>query len=274
MTGDISLRAAIAFAEWPRQRMLLIVAHPDDETVCASAMMQMLRDSLLLVHVSDGAPVDSIDATRAGCSSVADYSMTRERELAAALQVLGLSDVSRRRLEFSERGLSLRVAELRDVVASLFRECRPQIVVTHPYERGHPDHDTVAAAVHAVVRGSEAASRPVLLEFAGYHAGTGGLRTLEFLDDATTPTIVHPVTGEHARRKERALACFVMQQQVLSQLPLGPERYRRAPCYDFWRPPHDGALQYERWWPGEMSGPEWRTRVVRELFAVAEAAPC
>ena len=46
-------------------RLLIVVAHPDDETITLGGQMWRLRDALLL-HVTDGAPRDGEDAQRHG----------------------------------------------------------------------------------------------------------------------------------------------------------------------------------------------------------------
>ena len=50
------------------------------------------------------------------------------------------------------------------------------LVLTHAYEGGHPDHDAVAFAVSGggAARGSDAADTTVV-EMPFYHAGPGGL---------------------------------------------------------------------------------------------------
>jgi len=55
-TGDDSRAAPSAMA---------VVAHPDDETVGAGALLDRL-DDVVVVHVTDGAPRDLADARSAG----------------------------------------------------------------------------------------------------------------------------------------------------------------------------------------------------------------
>jgi hypothetical protein len=44
--------------------------------------------------------------------------------------------------------------------------------------------------------------------------------------------------------------CFSSQAKVLRGFDIAVERFRRAPRYDFTRPPHEGPLHYERLgWP-------------------------
>ena len=63
-------------------------------------------------------------------------------------------------------------------LASLFERHGTRAVLTHPYEGGHPDHDSVAFCVRAAVRllarggGGDA---PEVAEMAFYHRRAGGL---------------------------------------------------------------------------------------------------
>src|SRR5437764_14240477 len=67
------------------QRVMIVVAHPDDETVGMGAQLRRLGDALLL-QVTDGAPRDGRDAAARGFASTADYAVARRAELHAALE--------------------------------------------------------------------------------------------------------------------------------------------------------------------------------------------
>jgi len=63
-------------------------------------------------------------------------------------------------------------------------QVKPNIVMTHAYEGGHPDHDALALACHIA---RELHSRRNsdwsfdLMEFTSYHARVGGIHTYDFL---------------------------------------------------------------------------------------------
>jgi hypothetical protein len=60
--------------------------------------------------------------------------------------------------------------------------------------------------------------------------------------------------------------CFSTQRQVLTSFPIGTERFRLAPHYDFTAPPHDGRLFYENF-PWGMTGERFRRLVGDALLA-------
>lgn len=116
-----------------RPRRILIVAHPDDETLLFSSILQRKRDGLKVICVTDG------NADGKGAA--------REREFVQALALQGVKDhefwhfkdVFEQRLD--QARLTSRLEPYADV-----RE-----VYTHgPYgEYGHPHHQDVSRAVHA-----------------------------------------------------------------------------------------------------------------------------
>jgi hypothetical protein len=98
-------------------------------------------------------------------------------------------------------------------------------------------------------------------EMTSYHAGNGALEMGVFLPNGEAPWVM-PLTPEDRTRKQRMLACFPSQAPMLKDFPLVPEQFRRAPDYDFSRPPHAGELHYERL-PWGITGEQWRGLVAQ-----------
>jgi N-acetylglucosamine malate deacetylase 2 len=161
-------------------------------------------------------------------------------------------------------------------VATKFSELSPEIVMTHPYEGGHPVHDATAFAVHAACalvqrRGGMA---PVLVEMTSYHMGPGGRVMSEFLHLPGIP-VTTLVLGERERAlKRRLVACFSTMRSVLADFPIDVERFRPAPVYHFTRPPHEGRLYYEQFDWG-VDGERWQALAGAALAALEIAGrPC
>jgi LmbE family N-acetylglucosaminyl deacetylase len=251
--------------DWLNHSVAIVAAHPDDETIGAGAQLANLRDPML-VQVTDGAP-------RKLGSARKDYISTRREELAAALRKGGAPSIERFELGAVDQEASLNLAGLTAQLAHLLVERPAEVILTHPYEGGHPDHDATAFAVHAAMRVimRERGQIPLLMEFTSYHAGPGGMIAGEFLPFEGCRETAVVLTAEARRRKEEMLDCFVSQREMLRHFGLGYERFRLAPPYDFTRPPHPGRLYYERFDWG-MTGERWRELARAALCGAAGMA--
>jgi LmbE family N-acetylglucosaminyl deacetylase len=71
---------------------MIVVAHPDDETIGMGAQLCCFKDALLL-QVTDGAPRDGRDAAAHGFANIAEYAFARRVELLTALRAGGAGDL-------------------------------------------------------------------------------------------------------------------------------------------------------------------------------------
>jgi N-acetylglucosamine malate deacetylase 2 len=227
---------------------MLVFAHPDDETIALGARLHRLG-SPLLVHVTDGAPRNMHDSIAHGFRSLAAYRRQREQELTCALQLAGLQCARRIRLGISDQEASFCLTQLTRDIRRLLLRHRPEVVFTHPYEGGHPDHDACAFAVHRAVASLETGGRnpPVIVEAAFYHSGPNGMETGSFVPHGEqTGEISLALSEEERQRKEALLACFPSQREILRCFPADRERFRIAPRYDFHRPAHSAPVFYDQ----------------------------
>jgi LmbE family N-acetylglucosaminyl deacetylase len=144
------------------ERALVVFAHPDDaEFLCGGTVARWVREGTEVSYVcaTDGsAGWNGPDLTRQ------EIARTRERELRAATEVLGVSEVH----FLGYRDGSLEVTQdLRRDIAREVRRHRPDVVLSFDPSlrwvgRGyinHPDHRAVGDAVLAVVS-CDAPTRP------------------------------------------------------------------------------------------------------------------
>ncbi|HEY0549088.1 MAG TPA: PIG-L family deacetylase [Verrucomicrobiae bacterium] len=249
-------------------RILMVVAHPDDEAIGAGARLRHWRDVLTIAYVTDGVPPDVKDATLVGFQTRDEYARARRTELRDALALAAIEPERAVQLAFTDQTVVHHLPELIDALISLVARHEPELLLTHSFEGGHPDHDAIALAVQAAVQRLEdrGLGAPPLFEMASYHMGAEGLRSGEFLP-ADVPTRRCELSPGEREFKERLFACFPSQQEVLRWFRTDVEAFRVAPSYNFSAPPHAGMLFYEQFQIG-MTGEAWRAAaapVVTEL---------
>src|SRR5690349_7470276 len=84
------------------QPALIVVAHPDDEALGAGALLTRLAEAGIVI-VTDGAPRDGMAARAAGFGGNDAYRQARIAETAAALALIGRSEVPVARLGFPDQ---------------------------------------------------------------------------------------------------------------------------------------------------------------------------
>jgi LmbE family N-acetylglucosaminyl deacetylase len=236
-------------------RIAVLAAHPDDETIGASALLGRFQNAEVL-YLTDGAPRDRKLWSPDARGSREDYVRLRREEAQTALALVDIAPEQVTWLGATDQEAILDVGDLTERLVQFLEVSRPSVLITHAYEGGHPDHDTAALVARLAISGAD--SRCVLLEMTSYHAESGRCVTGQFLNNGVGSEIVFKLSEEERTRKRRMMAAHSSQREVLSGFAIDHERLRLAPEYDFSRPPHTGSLWYEcMGW--EMTGERWRS---------------
>ncbi len=226
--------------------VLLVVAHPGEETLGCGRLLLREPEKLLILHVADGITRDERTLRRSGAKSTEDFLGIRRKELLTAMGVFGIGERQLLSMGIAEREAVHHLPQVIENILQLLRAERPAEVHTHPFEGGHPDADAVCFAVHRAVEILEELGevRPAIYEFTGYHAREGLFHSIEFL--SPYPMTQISVLDEDERElKEKALRSFRSQYDLYVRFAIREERWRRADRYDFGVRPHEGALYYE-----------------------------
>lgn len=247
-------------------RLLVIAAHPDAESAGAASLLTTLPECAVL-HLSDGVPQDRSLWASGAARSRDGYSSQRRGEALRAMRIAGLEPTDVHCLGLVDQELMLHLADLARELVRWMIALGPELVITHAYEGGHPDHDAAAFAVAAardlLLRSGQRA--PMLLEMALYHGSSGELTVGQFVasDDVGPPQIQCAFRGSALERKHEMLRCFESQGNKLAPFfALEYERFRPAPRYDFSAPPHFGPLYYEQLGM-PVEGETWRALAAR-----------
>ncbi len=223
-----------------RARVLVVVAHPDDETFGCG--------SLLLHAAATGAHTVVICATRGEAGEVragADLSggvgALREAELHAAARALGVAEVEL--LGFEDSGMDGEPApgtlcgaaddEVTKAVRSAIERHHPDVVVTLDGSDGHRDHLRLRTVVERIIAGSSAVlylhclPRSLMHDWVRHHAGDQDAAAYTQLPDIGTPddqitTVLD--TQAHLGAREAAIALHRSQSSPFDGLPDGLRR--------------------------------------------------
>jgi LmbE family N-acetylglucosaminyl deacetylase len=131
------------------RKILVLVAHPDDETIACSGLLQRAPESLVVFAV-DGAPPHYGFADKFG--SLRHYSEKRFQESSRALRFIPGSSFRRLAMPggawFMDQHLFLNLPEAFASLVETAGEFAPDLLVSHAFEGGHIDHD----ACHILAR--------------------------------------------------------------------------------------------------------------------------
>jgi LmbE family N-acetylglucosaminyl deacetylase len=257
-------------------RVLLLAAHPDDETIGASAFLGRLPNTTV-VYLTDGAPRDRQLWSAGGNHTREEYARIRRKEAETALRLLGILPGRIQYLGAIDQESVFQLHDLTEALLDLLYKQQPDILITHSYEGGHPDHDSAALVASLAIQSCESrrATAPELLEMTSYHARGGKCFMGEFLPESaaqasSSPELILQLSPEESARKQCMMNCYQSQQRVLQNFQVRSEHLRLAPAYDFTKPPHPGKLWYEcMGWP--TTGKQWRALATQAVAASADA---
>jgi LmbE family N-acetylglucosaminyl deacetylase len=226
------------------ENTLVVVAHPDDETIGCGCLMQRMNE-VRVVFATDGAPLDPQFWPK--YQNREHYASVRKLEACDALAYVDADQMEFLTGEgdrFPDQQLFRHLDEAATSLRAIIARTSPKALLAPAYEGGHPDHDCCNFLVNQIASraGIPAWEMPL------YHRDLGGQRTQEFWDVDGREQLLEPTYVE-IKKKQQMLAAYSSQSDTLKQFTSPLERFRplTAEHYDYFHPPHPGELNYEAW---------------------------
>jgi LmbE family N-acetylglucosaminyl deacetylase len=226
-------------------RTLVLVAHPDDECIAFGALLQRIREPVV-VFATNGSPQDPYFWQEYGSREA--YAGLRREEAFASMHAAGVKDVvflpdlpDGEYLVDQEVFRNLHTAY--DLLSELVRRRMVQALLTLAYEGGHPDHDSCSFLAAQLGREFNI---PVWEAPLYHRLPEGGGVFQGFIGDASQAVDVKASAAEQAAKREMCLA-YPSQGDFLTHFDVSKELVRPQPAYDYTKPPHEGKTNYEFW---------------------------
>jgi N-acetylglucosamine malate deacetylase 2 len=211
-----------------RERVLLIVAHPDDEALGAGILLQRNAD-VHVVFCTSGAPNRFSIWRRAG--SPWHYARIREQEARAALEI-----VHNRRctfLRFTDGKLYRALPKLYRRLSALLNSWNPGLIVTHAFEYGHQDHDVCSFVSCRLSQDSGIQVQEMPLYYPD--PVTGRLVYQTFVNDMGNAELLLATPAE-LEIKQKMVQAHKSQRAVVAEFDVSREIFRPQLRYDYLRP--------------------------------------
>jgi LmbE family N-acetylglucosaminyl deacetylase len=242
-------------------RTMVVVAHPDDECFTCGALMQRMREPLV-VYATDGAPRDKYFWGAHGTREA--YAELRRQEARRALAQVGVTRVeflaedAELGDKFVDQQLFRVIPFAYQALAKVMDHFQPEALLTLAYEGGHPDHDTCNFLTAQLARDRRIPAWESALYHQDHRAaerrrnkkaeelGHPDLGPQHFICP-TGEEITFDISGVELGRKIAMCREYASQGDFLQVFDATREVLRPMASYDYTARPHEGPLNYERW---------------------------
>jgi LmbE family N-acetylglucosaminyl deacetylase len=215
------------------KRLLVFVAHPDDESIGCGVLLQRVPAALVVFAV-DGAPAGYGIEGKFG--SLKSYSAERFNEAGRALRLARNSSFRRLNTRsgtyFPDRQLFAHLEEAADSLVSIARVFLPDAIVSHSYEGGHIDHD----ACYLLAKHAADTLSLEHFEFPLYWKDETGQDVFQkFRNTQEGEISLNPSQTEIAT-KNKMLAEYQTQRDIVAMFSTNVEKFRPVRVCEYGEP--------------------------------------
>lgn len=221
------------------KRILVLIAHPDDEVVGVAAALMRVRAAgakTYGVYLSHGCLAKDT-LWRWERSTYETMVAQRFAEAQKAADYLGLDIVGPQPTR-AAREIWPHLQAVHDDVLNAMHHCRADVVWAPAYEGGNPDHDALNALA-ITLKG------PMLYEYSEYHYAGQKNHSNDFIMKRGDEMMITLCDDERVM-KRKTLKFYASEQKNLGSITCQQEMLRPLKAYDYSRPPHIGTLGYAR----------------------------
>ncbi len=227
--------------------ILVISAHPDDETLFGGGTLAM--------YAQKGHDIFILETTRGEGGEVGEPPLTtranlaayREQEVREAARILGARDIfflpyvdPYMEINGIARSIDVPLEDFAAAIEQYVRKIDPELIITHGSngEYGHPQHIYTHQATRLALNNGR--SHSALMSWSAWHAPSKFERILNPSDPAD---IIHDISPWHAKKVAAAL-CHKTQHAMFlrnSGAPSVPEMVWKTETFHIWQGPlpHD-----------------------------------
>jgi len=222
-----------------RERVLLLVPHPDDELVGVAVAIERLRKAggeVYAAYLTTGVPATA-GSWLGGRIAYPRSVVRRWQEATRVAGALGLSLGGRQMIP--SRELKSHIPSSLAWARELAEALEVDRVWVPAYEGGHQDHD-VASFI-----GARLAADFEVWEFAEYNFAGGAVQSQTFVESNGTEQVL-TLDPPEGGRKRSLLGLYRSEQKNLGYVGSEREALRPLAGYDYTQPPHPGKMFYQR----------------------------